>query len=72
MNRFCQLYFLVALICFCCKVQSNENIFKEELLIRPFPSGHIYSHFEFTTLWSNRNIQESIGNYESYSKFLLI
>ncbi|XP_002736149.2 GPI-anchor transamidase component PIGT-like [Saccoglossus kowalevskii] len=30
---------------------SNPDKFDEELFIRPLPSGHVYSHFQFTTTW---------------------
>ncbi|KAB7506120.1 GPI transamidase component PIG-T [Armadillidium nasatum] len=47
-------------------VEDYNNAFSEELLIRPLPSGHVYSHFEFTTLWTNKRIKESILNYKDF------
>lgn len=40
-----------------CAIQ--EDSFSEELLLKPLPSGHVYSYFQFTTLWdSNFDINE--------------
>ncbi|RXG53904.1 GPI transamidase component PIG-T, partial [Armadillidium vulgare] len=47
-------------------VEDYNNAFSEELLIRPLPSGHVYSHFEFTTVWTNKRIKESILNYKDF------
>ena len=30
----------------------GEDSLREELFIRPLPSGHVYSHFQFTTTWN--------------------
>uniref|UniRef100_A0A1B6C6L0 GPI transamidase component PIG-T n=1 Tax=Clastoptera arizonana TaxID=38151 RepID=A0A1B6C6L0_9HEMI len=30
---------------------SIKDSFHEELLLKPLPSGHVYSYFQFTTLW---------------------
>jgi len=32
-------------------VFSIEDSFNEELYIKPLQSGHVYSYFQFTTLW---------------------
>lgn len=29
-----------------------EDHFEEELYLKPLPSGHIYSNFQFTTIWN--------------------
>ncbi|KAK7068215.1 hypothetical protein SK128_009728 [Halocaridina rubra] len=44
----------------------ESNTFTEELLIKPFPSGHVQSHFEFTTTWRNPEISHSIENYKDF------
>ncbi|CAL4067538.1 unnamed protein product, partial [Meganyctiphanes norvegica] len=54
---------------------SSENNFREELLIRPLPSGHIYTHAEFTTSWADDGIAQSIEEYQDfvfgyYEKFI--
>lgn len=50
-------------------VNENERSkFTEELLVRPLPSGHVYSHFEFTTTWSNPSIRAAIENYKDFGK----
>ncbi|KAF2368481.1 GPI transamidase component PIG-T [Trinorchestia longiramus] len=41
----------------------DHSNFSEELLIRPLPTGHVHSHFEFTTTWSNPLIQSALENY---------
>ncbi|XP_047499729.1 GPI transamidase component PIG-T-like [Penaeus chinensis] len=43
-----------------------DNEFKEELLVKPLPSGHVYSHFEFTTTWATPGIQESVEQYTDF------
>lgn len=30
---------------------NNRDEFHEELLVKPLASGHVYSYFQFTTLW---------------------
>ena len=32
-------------------VRSQSDRFDEELFVRPLQSGHVYSHFQFTTRW---------------------
>ena len=51
-------------------LSSDESKFTEELLVRPLSSGHVYSHFEFTTTWSNPKIRKSIADYKDFGKFL--
>ena len=28
-----------------------KDVFHEELLLRPLKTGHVYTHFQFTTVW---------------------
>ena len=28
-----------------------KDIFHEELFLRPLKTGHVYAHFQFTTVW---------------------
>lgn len=28
-----------------------KDVFHEELLLRPLKTGHVYAHFQFTTVW---------------------
>ena len=28
-----------------------KDVFHEELLLRPLKTGHVYAHFQFTTIW---------------------
>uniref|UniRef100_A0A2P2I5M2 GPI transamidase component PIG-T-like n=1 Tax=Hirondellea gigas TaxID=1518452 RepID=A0A2P2I5M2_9CRUS len=44
----------------------ESSQFTEELLVRPLPSGHVYSHFEFTTTWSNPEIRSSVEKYNDF------
>jgi hypothetical protein len=30
---------------------ASKEEFHEELLIKPLPTGHVYTYFQFTTLW---------------------
>ena len=34
-----------------CACNENDKS-TEELLIKPLPSGHVYNHFQFTTVWN--------------------
>jgi len=34
-----------------CSLGLFEDEFHEELFIKPLPTGHIYTHFQFTTTW---------------------
>lgn len=47
---------------------SDESRFTEELLVKPLPSGHVYSHFEFTTTWTNPDIRASIEQYKDFGE----
>ena len=62
----------ILLLWFCILYLRNSNAelntFSEELLIKPLSSGHIYSHFEFTTLWENPSIENSIRSYKDYGE----
>ncbi|XP_067007276.2 GPI transamidase component PIG-T [Anabrus simplex] len=43
-----------SLICFALFALAGsvqKDNFNEELLLKPLPSGHVYAHFQFTTLW---------------------
>ena len=50
-------------------VVAADNKFTEELLLRPLPSGHIHSHFEFTTTWSSPEVSEAIHNYRDFGEW---
>lgn len=30
----------------------SNDMFHEELYLKPLPSGHVYSYFQFTTVWN--------------------
>ncbi|XP_066272553.1 GPI transamidase component PIG-T-like [Branchiostoma lanceolatum] len=45
-------------------VASTKDEYSEELLIIPFRSGQVYSHFEFTTLWDVDFAQGGGGRYK--------
>ena len=32
-------------------LSSSSDEFREELLLRPLPSGHLHAHFQFVTTW---------------------
>ncbi|XP_012262616.2 GPI transamidase component PIG-T [Athalia rosae] len=34
-----------------CIPNSIKDEFNEELMLKPLPSGHVYAHFQFTTIW---------------------
>ena len=42
------VWFLIVL--FKC-ADGSEETFSEELFIKPLPTGHVYSYFQFTTKW---------------------
>lgn len=57
---------LVFLSCLVVTGRCRDDTFTEELLIRPLTSGHIYSHFEFTTTWTTPEITRSIDQYRDF------
>ena len=42
---------LLAVFSLLYSLEGKEDEFREELLIKPLPSGHIYAHFQFITRW---------------------
>jgi hypothetical protein len=42
---------LLCLQCTCICGLSND-VFSEELYIKNLPTGHVYTHFQFTTVWN--------------------
>ncbi|KAG7169705.1 GPI transamidase component PIG-T-like, partial [Homarus americanus] len=55
----CHFHFLLVIICgpWLMVQGRDDNTFTEELLIRPLSTGHVYSHFEFTTTWATPGIK---------------
>lgn len=47
------IYFLVYLNKECLATDK----FNEELFVKPFPSGHVNTYFQFTTEWSLNNAE---------------
>ncbi|EFA85684.1 hypothetical protein PPL_00913 [Heterostelium album PN500] len=48
---------------------TNEQIFNEELLVKPLPNSKIYTHVQFTTEWSaNFNDQSTFKHYDLFSR----
>lgn len=37
----------------------NSEQFHEELFIKPLPSNHLYTYFQFTTLWDSELNKET-------------
>ena len=31
---------------------AKKDAFHEDLLLKPLPTGHVYAHFQFTTVWN--------------------
>lgn len=56
----------VAWLVLWCVAVKGDNKFTEELLLRPLASGHLHSHFEFTTTWSSPEISEAVHNYRDF------
>lgn len=44
------VFFIISIHLAFCVFQ--EDHFYEELLLKPLPSGHVYSYFQFTTVWN--------------------
>lgn len=42
---------------------NEEDIYKEELYIRPLPTGHTYYNLLFTTVVSPEILQTNIGKF---------
>ena len=43
--NFC-LFFIIL-----CVIEGSKDEFNEEMFIKPLESGHVYTHFQFTTTW---------------------
>lgn len=56
MSAHCLINILVflfsAINCKTNEVKQNGDSFREELFIKPLQNGHIYSYFQFTTVWN--------------------
>lgn len=52
----------------CGVAEAENNRFTEELLLRPLASGHIHSHFEFTTTWYSPEVSEAIQHYRDFGE----
>lgn len=63
MSKLTLTVIFVSVVCVVCE---ESNTFTEELLIKPLASGHVQSHFEFTTRWSGPEIEGSIENYRDF------
>ncbi|XP_056020312.1 GPI transamidase component PIG-T-like [Ostrea edulis] len=49
----------------------HNDKFSEELLIKPFPSGHVMFHFQFTTVWNvSIDKPETFQHYHLFPKSL--
>ncbi|XP_046675490.1 LOW QUALITY PROTEIN: GPI transamidase component PIG-T-like [Homalodisca vitripennis] len=44
--------FLITGLCLSVWCYQDKDEFHEELMIKPLASGHVYSYFQFTTLWN--------------------
>jgi len=42
-----------------CECTSYNDEFHERLIIKPLPSGHVYTHFQFVT---QKSLESSLGN----------
>ncbi|XP_075212777.1 phosphatidylinositol glycan anchor biosynthesis class T isoform X2 [Lycorma delicatula] len=57
-------YYLSLILAICVKIVFcviQEDSFYEELLLKPLPSDHVYSYFQFTTLWDSNF---SVNNFD--------
>ena len=58
-----RLFFLLFLIPYC---SSNEDTYKEELYIRPLPTGHTYYNLLFTTVVAPDILEPSISKFNHW------
>ncbi|KAG1670228.1 GPI transamidase component PIG-T [Nymphon striatum] len=56
------LFLLISTSCY----SLTDDSFSEELFIKPLPTGHVYSYFQFTTKWD-----VDIRNNEAFTHFRL-
>ena len=42
--------FVVCLLCLSLSFAAKD-VFHEQLFLRPLKTGHVYAHFQFTTVW---------------------
>ena len=46
------LFLFPVLYCSSNEIGKKEDSFREELFLKSYPSGDVYSYFQFTTLWN--------------------
>ena len=50
-------HLFVVLFLYACSLVASANTskdtYEEALLIKPLPSGHVYTHFQFKTIWND-------------------
>ena len=52
-------------------VKASSETFSEELFIKPLPTGHLYSYFQFTTKW-DVNPEETKCTHSFASRHFLL
>ena len=53
------------------KCETSKEKFVEELYVKETTSGHVYSHFQFTTSWDT-DIRQNTRNTTIFSRALLV
>nr|SVE92314.1 EOG090X043F [Megafenestra aurita] len=49
-------------------VDGAKETFSEELFIKPLPTGHLYSHFQFTTKWDVNPREKELRHYNLFPR----
>ena len=50
------------------KCETSKEKFVEELYMKETPSGHVYSHFQFTTSWDTDIRQKTREHYNLFPR----
>lgn len=65
-----KVLFLISIeVCLVRSLIINDK-FHEELYMKPLPSGHVYSYFQFTTVW-NTSFEFNTCMYYFFSSVLI-
>ena len=63
------VFFICTVICCHGSVNDSKDSFTEELFIKPLPTGHLYSYFQFTTKWDVNPEETKCKHFCFHCKF---
>jgi len=64
------VFFICTVICCHGSVNDSKDSFTEELFIKPLPTGHLYSYFQFTTKWDVNPEETKLRHFNLFPRVL--